>query len=98
MRGGDASSRCWMIEEAFMSRVTVQGYLVHKKDTPLLGPYSTTMPRVLWWSLGGGAISYERGTPVGAFQHSPPGATLGLVGSKDTQLKDTDRILKCGPQ
>ena len=22
------------------------------------------MPRALWWSLGGGAVSYERGTPV----------------------------------
>ena len=26
--------------------------------------YSRTMPRVLWWSEGGGAVSYERGTPV----------------------------------
>ena len=23
------------------------------------------MPRVLWWSIGGWAFSYERGTPVG---------------------------------
>ena len=23
------------------------------------------MPRALWWSYGGGAVSYERGTPVG---------------------------------
>ena len=22
------------------------------------------MPRALWWSYGGGAVSYERGTPV----------------------------------
>jgi len=22
------------------------------------------MPRALWWSWGGGAVSYERGTPV----------------------------------
>ena len=22
------------------------------------------MPRALWWSQGGGAVSYERGTPV----------------------------------
>jgi len=22
------------------------------------------MRRALWWSLGGGAVSYERGTPV----------------------------------
>ena len=30
-----------------------------------VGPYSRTMPRVLWWSSGGGAVSSERGTPVG---------------------------------
>jgi len=24
------------------------------RNTPLLGPYSRTIPRVLWWSLGGG--------------------------------------------
>jgi len=35
-----------------------------KRNTPLLGPYSRTMPRVLWRSWGGGAVSYERGTPV----------------------------------
>ena len=29
-----------------------------------LGPYSRNMPRALWWSYGGGAVSYERGTPV----------------------------------
>jgi len=26
--------------------------------------YSRAMPRTLWWSLGGGAVSYERGAPV----------------------------------
>jgi len=30
-----------------------------------VGPYSRTMPRLLWWPRGGGAVSYERGTPVG---------------------------------
>ena len=34
------------------------------RNTPLLGLYSRTIPRVLWWSWGGGAVSYERGTPV----------------------------------
>ena len=33
-------------------------------NTPLLGPYSRTIPRVLWWSCGGGAVPHERGTPV----------------------------------
>ena len=26
------------------------------RNTPLLGPYSRTTPRVLWWSLGGGVF------------------------------------------
>ena len=28
------------------------------------------MPRVLWWSWGGGALSYERGTPVRHVTHA----------------------------
>ena len=35
------------------------------RDPPLSGPYGRTLPRVLWWSWGGGAASHERGTPVG---------------------------------
>jgi len=27
------------------------------------------MPRALWWSYGGGAVSHERGTPVAAVVH-----------------------------
>ena len=34
------------------------------RNTPLLGPYSGPITRVVWWSYGGGAGSYERGTPV----------------------------------
>jgi hypothetical protein len=34
------------------------------KNTPLLGPYSRTIPGVLLWSLVGGGGCYERGTPV----------------------------------
>ena len=34
------------------------------RNTPLLGPYSKTIPRGKWWSWGGGAVSHERGTPV----------------------------------
>ena len=30
----------------------------------ILGPYSRPMPRPLWWSSEGGAVPYERGTPV----------------------------------
>ena len=35
------------------------------KNCPLLGPYSRPVPRALWWSWGGVAISYESGTPAG---------------------------------
>ena len=35
------------------------------RNRPLLGPYSRTIPRVIWWSVGGGAVSSERGTHVG---------------------------------
>ena len=38
------------------------------RNTPLLGPYRRTIHRVLWWSWGGGAVSYERGTPVGSLE------------------------------
>ena len=34
------------------------------RNPPLLGPYSRTIPRVLWWSLGMAAVSHERGSPV----------------------------------
>ena len=44
-------------------RQLILGYFAHEKKRPL-GPYSRTMPRALWWSQGGGALSYERGTPV----------------------------------
>ena len=33
-------------------------------DCLLLGPYSRAISRPLRWSGGGGALSYERGTPV----------------------------------
>ena len=39
----------------------VQGYLAHKKHP---SSDSRTIQRVLWWSWGGGAVSYERGTPA----------------------------------
>ena len=45
------------------SRIQVQGYLAHKKTSPV-GPYSRTLPRALLWSSGKGAVSYERGTPA----------------------------------
>ena len=35
-----------------------------KEAAPPSGPYSRSMTRALRWSWGGGAVSYERGTPV----------------------------------
>ena len=45
--------------------ILYRGTSLIRKRAPL-GPYmySRTMPRDLGWSLGGGAVSYERGTPV----------------------------------
>ena len=34
------------------------------RNTPFLGPYIRTLPRVIEWFCGGRAVSYERGTPV----------------------------------
>ena len=39
------------------------------RNSDPLGPYSRTIPTALRWSWWGGAVSYERGTPV------PQGAT-----------------------
>ena len=47
---------------ALRVRSCAQGYLAHK--THLLGPYSRTIPRVIWWSEEGGGGSCERCTPV----------------------------------
>ena len=33
----------------------LQGYLAHKKHPPV-GPYSSPLPRALWWSYGGGGV------------------------------------------
>ena len=61
-----------------------QGYLDHKTLPPPQS-YSRPMPRPLWWSKGGGAVSYERGTPEPIVQAgSVPGSSSvshGLVSS-----------------
>ena len=41
-----------------------RGTSLIRKRAPL-GPYSGTMQRALRWSQRGGAVSFERGTPVG---------------------------------
>ena len=45
--------------------VVIHGYELIRKR-PSLGPYSSSIPRALWWLWGGGAVSCERDTPVGA--------------------------------
>ena len=37
------------VSAKYLLESPIQGYLAHKKDN-LLGPYSRTIPRVLWWS------------------------------------------------
>ena len=37
-----------------------------------LGPYSRIVPRALWLSQGGGAVSYERGNPVSLALYPKP--------------------------
>ena len=58
------------------------------RNRVLIGPYSRTMPKALRWSYGGpggGAVSYERGTPVHfavdsrSTQASKPSQSLRLV-------------------
>ena len=51
---------------SFLSHTKPGGYRGTSliSDCPSPGPYSRPMPRPLWWSLEGGAVSYERGTPV----------------------------------
>ena len=44
-----------------------RGTLLIRKRAPS-GPYSRSMSRARWWSLGGGAASCERGTPVALFR------------------------------
>ena len=50
--------------EVWSLSLGTEGYLAQKETPPPIGPYSRPMPRALWWSSGGGAVSYERGTPV----------------------------------
>ena len=55
-----------------------ESYLARKKrgdrgtslirNSAPLEPYSRNMPRALWWSQGGGTVSYERGTPAGVLR------------------------------
>ena len=54
------------------------------RNTPLLGPYRRTIPRVLWWSWGRGAVSFERGTPVAPKPETGGGQGAGRgVGARE---------------
>ena len=49
----------------FCETAPCRGTSLIRNSAPL-GLHSRTMPRTLWWSWVGGAVSYERGTPVPA--------------------------------
>ena len=56
--------------ENYPQQLWFQGRGTHRgtslmRNTLLLGPYSGTIPRVLWCSFGRGGVSYEGGTPGG---------------------------------
>ena len=72
-------------QEGAHRSILVQGYLAHKKQRPQ-GAHSRNMPRALWRPYGGGAVSYERGTP--AEQQPPQGVFVcdhaGLVINKSS--------------
>jgi len=74
-RGESARSRCLLVRLLPREFIDYRGTpLIRNRH--LVGPCSRTMPRLLWRSQGGGAVSYERGTPV-QNQHDhvlrPPG-------------------------
>ena len=66
------------------------------RNAPLLGPFSRTTPRVLWWSQGGGAVSYEQGTPCsGGVQHKGVSPT-GVASKPEPVLRIIEGPLEGG--
>ena len=63
------------------------------RNAPPSGPYSRTIPRVLWWSQrGGGTASYERGTPVvphprRTFPVGSPGSATEIRSNQNTPFR-----------
>ena len=53
------------------------------RNTPLLGPYSRTIPRVLWWSQGGGLFLMSEVPLYGAWGH--PLGYQGMFGLRSPQ-------------
>jgi len=49
--------------EGVLRDKTYRGTSLIRNRHPV-GPYSRTMPRLIWWCWGGVEVSYERGTPV----------------------------------
>jgi len=62
-RGTPVHPQGYLAHEEAQPPMALEGYLAYKKHHPA-GPYSRTMPRLLWRPLGGEAVSYERDTPV----------------------------------
>jgi len=62
------------IEEVKAAGATGVAEIVHRgtwviRNRQPVRPYSRNVPRLLLWSYGGAAFSYERGTPVGGPKH-----------------------------
>ena len=65
------------------------------RNTPLLGPYSTTTPRVIWWSQGGGMFLMND-VPLypGVFMFSDPGTnSRNVVTAKSYREQEISRSL-----
>ena len=54
------------------------------RNSALLGPYSRTLHRALWWVLGGGSLSYERGSPCILLEED--------LAARSTRWSTTERI------
>ena len=66
------------------------------RDRTSLEPYSRTMPRDIWWSWRGGALSYEQGTPA-VQQSAPPAECTGILNEATHLFRHVDRTLGPGP-
>jgi hypothetical protein len=85
MFGAPTDKDCTEMTRALMNmqRTSYRGTSL-MRNTPLLGPYRRTMHRVLcpMVVLRGGAVSYERGTPVLQGTSRPSAAAQGYFAHK----------------
>ena len=83
-------------------RGTNSAHCGFKRATSLIGkrhpirPYTRPMPWALWWSWGGGAFYYERGTPV--FSNPAFDRTPSSTNSKPSTLNPEFQTLILNPK